>query len=341
MPSIGKYVIEASIVFAAIGISATQFILKDGTQAISTLAVFLAAGSRIAPAVLRIQQGAIAIRSGLGVATPTLDLIEDFGSVDEVHESDKYIETEHDGFHPMISLTDVELTYPGKEIPAVKSINLQISPGDFVALVGPSGAGKTTIVDIILGVLSPDKGTVLISDLPPLEAIRKSPGAISYVPQDVVITNATIGENVSLGFPKEIVDPSLIQEAINMAQLGEFVNGLEKGMSSPTGERGAQLSGGQRQRLGIARALFTKPKLLVLDEATSALDGQTESDISDALMELKGNVTLVMIAHRLSTVRNADVVVYMDEGKIIAQGSFDEVRSVVPNFDSQARLMGL
>ena len=341
MPSIGKYVIEASIVFAAIGISATQFILKDGTQAISTLAVFLAAGSRIAPAVLRVQQGAIAIRSGLGVATPTLDLIDDFGTVEEVHESDKYIETEHEGFLPRISLTDVELTYPGKEIPAVKNVSLQISPGDFVALVGPSGAGKTTIVDIILGVLTPDKGTVLISQLPPLEAIREFPGAISYVPQDVVITNATIGENVSLGFPNEIVDSSLILEAIDMAQLTQMVNGLEKGINSPTGERGAKLSGGQRQRLGIARALFTKPKLLVLDEATSALDGQTEFDISDALLKLKGSVTLVMIAHRLSTVRNADVVVYMDEGKIIAQGSFDEVRSVVPNFDSQARLMGL
>jgi ABC-type multidrug transport system fused ATPase/permease subunit len=341
MPSVGKYVIEASIVFAAIGISASQFILNDGTQAISTLAVFLAAGSRIAPAVLRVQQSAIAIRSGLGVASPTLDLIEDFGNVSEVHESDRHIEIEHKGFHPSIKLKNVSMTYPGKQIPAVKNVSIEISPGDFVALVGPSGAGKTTIVDVILGVLSPDEGSVEISSTSPLEAIKKWSGAISYVPQDVVITNASIGENVSLGFPNEIVNQDLVLEAIDSAQLSHLVFSLERGIDSPAGERGSKLSGGQRQRLGIARAMFTKPKLLVLDEATSALDGQTESDISDALLKLKGKVTLVMIAHRLSTVRNADLVIYMDGGSVIAQGTFEEVRSSVADFDKQAKLMGL
>jgi ABC-type multidrug transport system fused ATPase/permease subunit len=133
----------------------------------------------------------------------------------------------------------------------------------------------------------------------------------------------------------------LVWSALEMAQLSDLVRNLPEGLDTQVGERGARISGGQRQRLGIARALFTKPKLLVLDEATSSLDGQTEANISEAIQTLKGSVTIVMIAHRLSTVRNADLVVYLEEGRILSQGSFDHVRTSVPNFDQQAQLMGL
>ena len=189
--------------------------------------------------------------------------------------------------------------------------------------------------------LNPSSGSTLISGLPPIEAVSKWPGAIAYVPQDIFISNGTIRENVSLGYPLHEATDDLVLEALQIAQLDSFVASLPLGIDTPVGDRGARLSGGQRQRLGIARAMFTKPRLLVLDEATSALDGVTEASISDSINVLKGRVTLVLIAHRLSTVLNADKIAYLSEGKVISVGTFDEVRSSVPDFDVQAKLMGL
>jgi ABC-type multidrug transport system fused ATPase/permease subunit len=156
-----------------------------------------------------------------------------------------------------------------------------------------------------------------------------------------MISNGSIKDNVAMGFPHSSVDDELVVEALRIAQLYEFVSNLENGFDSQVGDRGTKISGGQRQRLGIARAMFTKPQLLVLDEATSSLDGETEANISDSINAMKGNVTVLMIAHRLSTVRNADLVVYLENGSVIATGSFESVRSEVPDFDRQAQLMGL
>jgi ABC-type multidrug transport system fused ATPase/permease subunit len=189
--------------------------------------------------------------------------------------------------------------------------------------------------------LQPDTGNVLISSLPPLQAIAKWPGAISYVPQDVLIAAGTIRENVALGYPAELASDELILSALKIAQLDAFVANLPMGLDTQVGERGAELSGGQRQRLGIARAMFTKPHLLILDEATSSLDGTTEAEISDAISSLRGSTTVIMIAHRLSTVRYADLVVYMCDGRVKATGSFEQVRVSVPDFNQQANVMGL
>ena len=341
LPSISKYVIESTVVLGTLLISATQFIFQDANHAVATLSVFLAASTRIAPAVMRIQQGSIGIRQSLGSAEPTLLLIESLENVEVSKEANDTFDASHFGFKSAISIKNLTLTYPGKSKPAIDNLSLEVSEGQFVAIVGSSGAGKTSLVDVVLGVLFPNEGSVTISSDTPLSAISKWPGAIAYVPQDVVIISGTIGENVSLGFPANSDNEQFIKDAISIAQLSNFVTTLPNGLATPVGERGAKISGGQRQRLGIARAMFTKPKLLVLDEATSSLDGQTESDISDAIQNLKGSVTVVMIAHRLSTVRNADLVVYMDQGKVLAQGTFEEVRKSIPDFDSQARLMGL
>jgi ABC-type multidrug transport system fused ATPase/permease subunit len=341
MPYVSKYVIETSVVLGALLISATQFVLQDSTHAIATLAIFLSAGTRIAPAVLRLQQGSITIRGALGQATPTLDLIDILGDKPLVENTDDTLDLLHEGFVSEIEVSNVSLTYPGKLTPAISNITLKIPSGTSVAFVGPSGAGKTTIIDVLLGVLHPDEGKVSISGLSPMLAVAKWPGAVSYVPQDVVIAAGTIRENVALGYPLELATDDLVMRALKVAHLDKFIEELPLGIDTQVGERGAKLSGGQRQRLGIARAMFTRPHLLVLDEATSSLDGETEANITDAIHDLRGKTTVVMIAHRLSTVRNADIVIYLSKGAVMAMGTFEEVRKALPDFDGQAKLMGL
>lgn len=341
MPYIGKYIIEVSIVLGAILVSALQFATQDARHAVATLSIFLAASTRIAPAVLRLQQGLVSIKSNLAQGGPTLELIEEIGLSGLIQDTTDAVDFEHTGFVPEVAVRNVSLTYPMASNPALKSINLDITPGQVVAFVGPSGAGKTSLIDVLLGVISPDSGEILISGYSPISAISKWPGAIGYVPQDVVISNDSVRNNVSLGFPPEDSHIPFVVESLEKAQLIELISSLPDGMDSYVGDRGTKLSGGQRQRVGIARALFTRPRLLVLDEATSALDGETEELISNSIQMLRGKVTVVLVAHRLSTVRTADRIFYMEDGEVRAAGSFEEVRAQIPNFDKQAKLMGL
>jgi ABC-type multidrug transport system fused ATPase/permease subunit len=341
MPNISKYVIEITVVVGSLLIAALQFVINDAAHAIAVLSVFIAASSRISPAVLRLQQGALAIKSNIGTAGPTLTLIKELSALQNQSAEVNSFQTNHSGFSAKISVSNVSVTYKPSHVPAVGNITLEVEPGSIVAFVGPSGAGKTTLMDLILGVIEPDSGSIQIGNRSPQEAIQRWPGAIGYVPQDVMISNGTIRQNVTLGFEAESITDGEVWAAIEASQLTEFVNSLEKGLETPVGDRGAKLSGGQRQRLGIARALLTKPKLLVLDEATSALDGTTEANLTDAIHRLRGDVTVIMIAHRLSTVKSSDLIYYLSKGKLIAQGSFSDLRNSVPDFDRQAKLMGL
>ncbi len=341
MPNIAKYVIEITVILGALVMCAIQFATSNAAHAVAVLSIFLAATTRIAPAVLRIQNGAISLRGSIGAARPTLELIEQLGSVEETQNTDDVLRDSHEGFESSIQITDLSFTYPEKDLPAISNLNLRINPGTIVAIVGPSGAGKTTLVDLLLGVLPIQEGSIKISGFNPQETIQRWPGAIAYVPQDVSVGNGTIRESISMGYPVEAASDKRVYEAIEIAQLRDFVNALDLGVDTSTGDRGTKMSGGQRQRIGIARAMFTKPKLLVLDEATSSLDGATEANLSDAIQSMRGEVTILMIAHRLSTVRNSDLVIYLSEGRLVASGTFEEVRLAVPDFDHQATLMGL
>lgn len=341
MPNISKYVIEGTVVFGALAIGATQFVLQDAVHAISTLSIFLAAGSRIAPAILRVQQGSLQVKGSLGAVLPTLEMLEQIKLEEKSNSPSASPKFTHPGFSGDVVLKDVNFTYPGSSKKVINEVSLKFNSGEFVALVGSSGAGKTTLADLIIGVLTPDSGQVSISGLNPLSAISMWSGAMSYVPQEVTIVNGSILENVALGYDTNDVRESEVRDSLIQAQLNDFVQSLPEKLNNLVGERGTKLSGGQRQRLGIARALFTKPKLIIFDEATSSLDGQTESEISNSILELKGDVTLIVIAHRLSTVKSADKVVYLEHGEVRSVGTFDEVRSAVPDFDMQATLMGL
>jgi ATP-binding cassette subfamily C protein len=341
MPNVSKYVIEIAVIIGALVISALQFALNDANHAIATLTVFLAAGTRIAPAALRLQQTAVIIKGNSGVAQATLELIEKYSDKFEVGESVAENSFDYAGFKPEIQISNLHFKYRDSLNLTIEDINLDIRTGEMIAMVGPSGSGKSTLVDLLLGVALPLSGKVTISGLVPSEAISQWPGSISYVPQDVEIIDGTIRENVCLGYPIGIFSDELILQKLKIANLLELVESLPEGLDSLVGESGSKLSGGQRQRLGIARALATSPRLLVLDEATSALDGESENQITTSLRKLAGETTIILIAHRLSSVRVSDRVIYLDKGKVKGVGTFEEIKNSVPDFATQANLMGL
>jgi ABC-type multidrug transport system fused ATPase/permease subunit len=342
IPNISKYALESAVVVGAIVLSASQFFLQDARQAVATLAIFLAAGTRLAPAILRIQQGLLLIKGASGQVDITLKLADEVANYQVADEADPTLALgDHSNFKADIAFKNVSFSYPESERENLDRLSFEILPGQFVALVGSSGAGKSTLVDLLLGVLLPKNGEVKISGNLPSATIEQFPGAIAYVPQDVSIAIGTVRENIALGFPKEFATNERINKALKIAQLELFVDSLQFKADTQVGERGAKLSGGQRQRLGIARAMFTNPKLLVLDEATSSLDAETEANVSAAIQTLRGGTTIFMIAHRLATIRTADRVIYLEDGQILAQGTFAEVRQAVPNFDRQAKLLGL
>lgn len=341
LPNISKYVVELAFTVGTMTVAGLQFIVNDSAQAVGSLSLFLAAGTRITPALLRVQQNLVNMNGSLALAKPTIELFSSTDSALTVPSYSNDIDLEYRDFIPEIYMHSVSFSYPNAERLTLSNLEISINQGQTVAIVGPSGSGKSTLVDLILGIHEPSAGVIRISGLSPIQAISRWPGAIGYVPQEVVLRSGSIASNVSSGFENINPESSMVSDAIKFAQLDEFVNALPEGIHTNVGERGNNLSGGQRQRVGIARALFTKPKLLVLDEATSALDGQTESDISDSIQELKGKFTLILIAHRLSTVMKADKIIYLEAGGIRAQGTFDQVRATVPDFDKQAQLMGL
>ena len=342
MPQVSKYIIEISVLVGGVLISAVQFLRLDATHAFATLAIFMAAGSRIAPAVMRLQQNLVLMRNSIGMSSATFQLIEDLSMHKHTLKSEnQLISGSSNTFEGKIIIQDLSFRFQDSPENLLVDISFTVEPGSVVALVGPSGSGKSTLVDLMLGILTPNSGTVELSGMSPKEAIKKWPGLISYVPQEVLVTKASLLENVGLGFDADEIDQTLALNSLRKAKLEELIDLEGSGISQLIQERGGNLSGGQKQRIGIARALYTNPRLVILDEATSALDVSTESEISDALIELKGRVTLVLVAHRLSTVRHADLVIYLDSGRILAKGTFEEVRLKVPQFDKQANLLGL
>ncbi|MBI1351779.1 MAG: ATP-binding cassette domain-containing protein [Actinomycetales bacterium] len=342
-----KYVFETALVVGALALVIAQSGTGDPASAVGSMALFLAAGARVMPSLLRLQVSLISIRQAETRAQPTYDLEDELGarplSTDDF-DLPRYlagIDDGHADFVPSILVRGVTYRYPEAVEAAVEDVTFDLLPGRSIALVGSTGAGKSTLADLVLGVLRPDSGSIEICGLPPGEAATRWPGAIAYVPQAVALASGTVRENVALGLPLDDISDDLVWEALDRAHLGAFLREIREGLDTVIGERGVRLSGGQRQRLGIARALYSRPKLLVLDEATSALDAETEASITAMLAEMAGQVTTVTVAHRLATVRSAHELLYLEDGRVLARGTFDEVRASHPAFDRQARLLGL
>jgi ABC-type multidrug transport system fused ATPase/permease subunit len=342
-----KYLLDAALVVGAFALVGSQFYTSSLTTAIGTVTLFLAAATRVLPSILRLQQAVLTLRNAGGQAQPTYELAEKLSahwstsSLTARDSSRRSSDPECGAFDGAIDLSDVWLTYPGSYEPAIRGLSLKSSAGTSIALVGPSGAGKSTLADLIMGVLEPDTGTALLSGVSPMEAIGNWPGAIAYVPQSVFIADGTIRANVALGLPASLIDEAVVWKALARAQLEDFVRSLPEQLDTEVGENGTRLSGGQQQRVGLARALYTEPRLLVLDEATSSLDTETEHAVTEVVASLHGTVTTVVIAHRLSTVLHANLVLYLEDGMLVSSGTFAEVRAAVPRLELQAKLSGL
>lgn len=352
LSQIGKYVFEVGLVLGGGLLVIFVFISRDTVAAIGIITVFLVATARLFPSLLRLQSALYTIRTSSGAGSITLELIHDLDHSlvvrpvtrlreDTLNRFTESVRAGFPGFVPNTVVSSVSLRYPGAKSPALDSVSLVINSGQSVAFVGSTGAGKSTLADVILGVLIPSSGNVLISGLEPQECITRWPGAIAYVPQDVAVLSGTVRDNVALGIPEDFVDDSLVWEALERSRLSGFLLESRHGIETVVGENGVQLSGGQRQRLGLARALYSRPKLLVLDEATSSLDAGTERAITQTLESLAGDTTLIIIAHRLATVRRCDQIIHLSEGQITGRGTFDEVRAQVPEFNRQAEILGL
>lgn len=333
-----RYVLEAALVGGFLLIGAVTYATGGEAAAISAVAFFGVAGFRMVPALTAFQ----------AVVTQTASTIPHVRAViNDITASKSYIENaERVGKDPIadqpmsLDLRGVQFTYPGSSTPAVTGVDLSLPMGSSLALVGSSGSGKTTLVDILLGLLVPSEGEIELDGEPLENVLAAWRSRVGYVPQDVSLFDASVAQNVALTWTEDY-DRDRVRDALRRAQLLDVIEAREGGLDARIGDRGMALSGGQRQRIGIARALYVDPLVLVMDEATSALDTKTEADVSQAIAELAGEITVISVAHRLSTIRTSQQVCFMKDGRIVARGTFDELVAAVPEFAAQAALAGL
>jgi ABC-type multidrug transport system fused ATPase/permease subunit len=345
LKEVPRYVLEASIIGGFLLVGIAGFLTGGTTGAITAVALFGVAGFRIAPSIVRFQ----GVVNQVQMAVPHAERV-----LAEIARSEEATARASDALdtttppEPLRALTfeSVSFRYSAEADTAVRDISLSLPFGSVAALVGASGAGKSTVVDLMLGLLNPSGGRVLVEgdtgDPVALDQLtRWWRRSVAYVPQEVSLFDSTVAQNVALTWDHRDIDRDLVREALAQAQLLDVIESREGGIDAPIGERGLALSGGQRQRLGIARALYAQPLVLVLDEATSALDTTTEAAVAAAIAGLRGSTTVVSVAHRLSTVQNADQIFFLSDGALVGSGTFDELAASVPEFGEQVRLAGL
>lgn len=321
-----RYFMEFIAFGAMIGLVLIQLKLHDGTlsQVLPILAVYALAGFKLLPALQQIYSNTTQIKGNLA-AFETIK--SDLNASQEQISKDKTTAEIHQGLNldqfKNIVLENITFFYPNKETPALKDLSLHIPINTTVGFVGESGSGKSTTIDLILGLIQPDQGQLCLDHTPiTAQNLAAYQANIGFVPQSIFLSEGSIAENIAFGIKRADIDLKQVQQAIQLAHLEELVISLPEGLDTKVGERGVKLSGGQRQRIGIARALYHNSHLLVFDEATSALDGITEKIIMDAIHELSGQRTIILIAHRLKTVQKCDTIFLMEKGKLIGQGSY-------------------
>lgn len=336
--TIPRYVLEAGLVGGFLVVGGVGFFVGGIGEALSAVALFGLAGFRIAPSVVRAQT----VVSGMQAASPYVTRV-----LSEIAEAEQAAwailpaaELPVPDDARSIRLDHVGFRYPGSDQRALHDVSLEIPLGSTVAFVGESGSGKSTIVDLVLGLIEPSEGRVLVDDVPLADMRHAWRQRVAYVPQEVALFDATIAQNVALTW-RDDADRAAVERALRRAHMWDVVGSRENGLDAPVGERGLALSGGQRQRLGIARALYADPLVLVMDEATSALDSRTEAAVGASIAALEGDVTVVIVAHRLATIKHADRIFFLRRGALVGSGTFEELIARFPDFAEQAQLAGL
>lgn len=336
--SFPKFVLDSALIGGFVLVGGAAYLSGGMTAAIAAIALFGVAGFRLVPSLTGFQ----AVMTTSSANIPHVRVV-----VEDIESAAGYLRNaETIGHEPLshepekLALNNVSFTYPGRQEPALKGVSLELPLGSTLALVGASGSGKSTLVDLVLGLLTPTEGTVRLDDDELHDVMAEWRSRVGYVPQDVALFDGTIAQNVALSWSNDF-DEERVVESLKKAQMWDVIEARPGGIHSRVGDRGMSLSGGQRQRLGIARALYAEPLVLVLDEATSALDTKTEADVTQAIQSLRGDVTLISVAHRLATIREHDQICFMRDGEILARGPFDDVVAQVPDFAVQAALAGL
>ena len=333
-----RYIVETALIIAIASFIMIQALGNDLASSAATLGIFLSGGLRLTASLLPLQTALLTIKQSLPPAHRALDLLflkkESTYSVKEMGE-EAYVGPVE------VKLEKVNFQYKGSQSQTLFDVSLEIKPGSQVALIGSSGAGKSTLADLMLGLLLPTDGEVLINGDPADKAVRSRPGQMGYVPQKPGLIFGSITQNIALGVSPLDIDEQKLQSAIKKANLKGLIDSLPEGLHTDLGKGKDELSGGQLQRIGLARALYTQPKFLVMDEATSSLDAESEQEINEALDAMRGEVTVVLIAHRLNTIQRSDVVYLVDEGKIADFGTFPQLLKTNPKVRNLAKLMAI
>lgn len=326
-----KHLLELSFVVGLAGTAVVIFVSSPSESAVVTLALFAACGTRMMPSLVRMTSALSTLRFGM----PMVSLV-----VNDLHEFEAPLSPAPDERMPggTIAMEKVGFRYPGADSDALTEIDITVPFGTSLAIVGPSGSGKSTLVDVLLGLHPADRGRVTVGGRDIREDLASWQTSLGVVPQDVWWVSDTLAANIAFGVPPERRDRRRLERAVERAQLDDVVAALPDGLGTLLGDKGRRLSGGQLQRVGIARALYFEPTMLVFDEATSALDNETEHRITRTMADLRGQTTLVVVAHRLSTVRDCDQLVFVENGRITARGTFEQVQEQSPEF---ARLVEL
>jgi ATP-binding cassette, subfamily B, bacterial PglK len=321
LADIPRALIETALVlFIVVFFALTVTLEGAAAGTLPVLGLFAYAGIRLQPSLNRI----VSAVNNLRFAGPAInDLVEDLRLAEQVGTPAET--AEQLAFEQSIKLRDVSYTYDGAAAPALTDVNLTIARGAAVGICGPTGGGKTTLVDLIVGLLPPTAGHVLVDGRDIHEHLAAWHRQLGVVSQSVFLLDDTLRRNIAFGQPDAEIDEQRLLEAVRIAQLEEFLNSLPEGLDTTVGERGVRLSGGQRQRIAIARALYRQPSVLILDEGTAALDNQTEAVLMEALEELRGDRTIIMVAHRITTVRACDRIFVVEDGRISDEGTFEEL----------------